>query len=528
MIEKLSLKCHSSTLKVETHGHLRANFWPEWSDLSFAGEKIMVRNMKRVLRKHWWIVPAGALGLGAVSVGVATQLPKQYTSQTLVLLARPAVPEDYVKPAVREDLTRRLASMKGQILSRTRLEPVIEKLKLYPEDRAKLPMEALVERLGKAVVITPLEAMPGIQYANLPGLSVNVTFNNPKLAQQICTELTSVFTEQNARSLEQQASRTTLFLGQQLDEAKAKLDEQDAKLAQFKRQSIGMPEEKQRNLSLLGSLNSELDATTQALTRAREDKTLNETLLSQQEASWKASQTGQNPESLEDQLRARRKQLTILLSRYTAEHPDVVKLKTEIAELTKKIKEMPTAGNSPVKLRKQSEPTQIQQLRERIRQGEFNHAELEKRQSKIQEQIKVIQSHLAAGPMVELQLKELTRNYQSAQDFYNELLKKRENSAMATDLVHRQEGEQFRVLDPPSLPTSPSFPQMLNFAGGGLGGGTVLGLVILCLLMAMDKTLHTEREVEKHLKLPVLASIPMLEAARGSAGLFKPPVPARD
>src|SRR5215469_2566218 len=114
----------------------------------------MVRNgefttadVKRVLRKHWWILPACALGFGVTAVLIAMQLPKQYTSQTLVLVARPAVPEDYVKPVVTEDLTQRLASMKGQILSRTRLEPVIEKFGLFPEDRGKVPMETLIERL---------------------------------------------------------------------------------------------------------------------------------------------------------------------------------------------------------------------------------------------------------------------------------------------------------------------------------------------------------------------------------------------
>jgi uncharacterized protein involved in exopolysaccharide biosynthesis len=133
--------------------------------------------------------------------------------------------------------------------------------------------------------------------------------------------------------------------------------------------------------------------------------------------------------------------------------------------------------------------------------------------------------------MVEQQLKELMRSYQSAADFYNELLKKRQNSAMATSLAHQQEGEQFRVLDPPSLPASPSFPKKINFVGGGLGAGLALGLAILYLLMAMDKTVHTERDVEVCLKLPVLASIPLLEvsaAGNGSAAFPKQSVVARD
>src|SRR5689334_18345644 len=498
----------------------------------------MVRNgefttadIKRVLRKHWWILPACALGLGVTAVLVAMQLPKQYTSQTLVLVARPTVSEDVVKHVVTEDFTQRLAAMKGRILSRSRLEPVIEKFNLYAADRNKVHMEDLIDRLRGAITITPLEAMPGIQYANLPGFSVNVTFGDPQLAQQICTEVTSMFMEQDARDINDKAKTTTSFIGQQLDEAKAKLDEQDAKLAQFKRQHIGsLPELDQRNLGLLGSLNGELDATTQAMTRTQQDKSLNETLLSQQEASWKASQKGQNPESLEDQLRARQEQLTVLRSRYTEEHPDVVKLKNEIEDLKRKIDEEPNPSDSP-KSRKATEPPQLQQLRAKMQQGEVYYNELMKRQAKIQDQIKAIEGHIEASPMVELQLKELTRNYQSAQDFYNELLKKRENADMGSQLVHQQQGEHFSVLDPPSLPTSPSFPKMLNFAGGGFGGGTLLALVILYLLMTMDKTLHTEREVEAYLKLPVLASVPMLEAlvARtDSRGYLKRTVAAGD
>lgn len=494
----------------------------------------MVRNgefstadIKRILRKHWWILPACALGLGVTAVVVATQLPKQYTSQTLVLVARPAVSEEVVKHVVTEDFTQRLAAMKGKILSRSRLEPVIEKFNLYSADRSKVHMEDLIERLRGAITITPLEAMPGIQYANLPGFSVNVTFGDPQMAQQICTEVTSMFMEQDARDINEKAKTTTSFIDQQLGEAKTKLDEQDGKLAQFKRQHIGsLPEEDQRNLGLLGSLNAELDSTNQAMTRTQQDKGFNETLLSQQEASWKASQKGENPESLEDQLHTRQEQLTVLLSRYTPEHPDVVKLKNEIEDLKRKIDESPNATDTP-KSRKVTEPPQIQQLRAKIQQADQTFAELVKRQAKIQDQIRVIESHIESSPIVEMQLKELTRNHQNALDFYNELLKQRNVADMDRDLISQQQSEHFSVLDPPSLPNSPSFPKMVNFAGGGFGGGMVLGLVILYLLMAMDKTLHSEREVETYLKLPVLASLPVLESLAAGPALLKRAIPAK-
>jgi capsular polysaccharide biosynthesis protein len=133
--------------------------------------------------------------------------------------------------------------------------------------------------------------------------------------------------------------------------------------------------------------------------------------------------------------------------------------------------------------------------------------------------------------MVEEQFKELTRNSQAATDFYNELMKKRANSAMATDLEHREQSEQFKVLDAPSFPSSPSFPKVPLFVGGGVAGGLVISLALLYALAMMDKAMYSERDVEKYLKLPVLTSVPSLDAAaahknrlKGKPGSFEPAV----
>ncbi len=138
-------------------------------------------------------------------------------------------------------------------------------------------------------------------------------------------------------------------------------------------------------------------------------------------------------------------------------------------------------------------------------------ADFTKHQALIEAQIHALQDRVQASPVVEQQLKELTRSYQSALDFYNELLKKRQNSAMAADLEHQQESEQFRVLDPPSLPDKASFPNKPLFVGGGVATGLGLSLGILYLIAFSDTSLHTERDVEKCLKLPVMISIPTLE-----------------
>jgi polysaccharide chain length determinant protein (PEP-CTERM system associated) len=489
--------------------------------------QIAPEDAKRVLRRYWWILLITIVGCGTIAMLLAMVLPKKYTSQTLILVQQPTVPSDIVKPVVTEDLNHRLASMQEQILSRTRLEPIIEKFGLYPEVRGKVHIEDLVERLRASIVITPLVSMPGTQNQSLPGFYVNVTFNDPQLAQQICTEITSMFMEQNAHALEQQAARTTSFLSQQLDEAKAKLDERDAKLAQFKRQYLGsLPEEAQANLSLLTGMNSQLEANTQALSRAQQDKAFNESLFNQQQANLEAAQKqpGHDPETLQQQLNGLQDQLKAMQAHYTTEHPDVIKIKNSIEEVKKRMAEEPKtdpsgSGNAQTS---RSEPPQMQQFRAKLRQDELNIADLTKRQAQIQNQIGVLQARVQASPVVEQQFKEMTRSYQSALEFYNELLKKRDNSAMATDLQHQQEGEQFRVLDPPSLPDKPSFPKKPYFLGGGLGAGLALGVGILALIAITDTSIYTERDVEHCLKLPVLGLIPNLEVDT-SAGKSTPP-----
>jgi polysaccharide chain length determinant protein (PEP-CTERM system associated) len=476
--------------------------------------EIALADVKRILRRYWWIPTFMTLTLGALGLTASLVLPKKYTSSTLVLVEQPTVPKELIRPVITDDLNQRMASMKAQILSRSRLEMIINKFNLYADKRATTHMEDLVDKLKNSVNVELIQPLAGSADHEPPGFNVSVTFDNPQLAQQICQEITSAFMEQNATLRVQNSNKVSQFLTQQVDDAKAKLDEQDRKLAQFKAEHlVSMPDQEQANLAMMGTMQSQLDAATQALTRAQEDKSLNETLLSQQEASWKASQVGvQNPETQDQELQALQEQLSALLAKYTPEHPDVIKLKAQIEDLKNRMAQAPveksSAANKQAALR---EPPALQQLRAKIKQDDFNIADLTKRQTQIQDQIRGVQGRLQASPVVEQQLKELTRNYQTASDIYNDLLKKRESSVMATDLEHQQEGENFRVVDSPSLPSTPSFPKKPVFLGGGLGGGFALSLGILYLLALNDKALYSERDVEVCLKLPVLATVPSFD-----------------
>src|SRR5258708_34656487 len=119
--------------------------------------ELRISEIKRVGRKYWWILPLTVtLGVG-LALAATTVLPKRYTSKTLVLIDQPTVSADIVKPVVSEASNQRLASMQQEILSRTHLQPIIEKFGLYPGERESTHMEDLILRLRNAMSVSPLE-----------------------------------------------------------------------------------------------------------------------------------------------------------------------------------------------------------------------------------------------------------------------------------------------------------------------------------------------------------------------------------
>jgi polysaccharide chain length determinant protein (PEP-CTERM system associated) len=481
-----------------------------------------------MFRRRWVLIVSLAVVGPLLAYVVSVFLPTRYKSQTLVLVDEPSVSTGIIGDrGDASDLSQKLASMQQQILSRSRLEPIIHKYNLFPKDINRASMDALVIKLQKDIEVSPIMPLAETHAKDLPGFNITVTLDNPHTAQDVCADITNMFIEQSLQSTFTNAQNTTRFLENQLQEAKTSLDAQDAKLAEFKSKHFQeLPEDEQTNLNLLTGLNSQLDAATQALGRAQQDKSFSESMLSQQLSAWQATQSGANPETLDRQLAALQTQLATLQVRYTDDYPDVIKTKSDIAALQQKMND----ANSGVKdssvtksPRSSIEPPQVQQLRASIHTLDLAIAEKSKEQERIQQEIRLYQSRIQSSPGVEQQYKEIMRGYQTALESYNDLQKRRDQSAMATDLVRKQEGEQLRVLDPANLPDKPSFPNRPLFALGGLGGGLGLGMALAFLLEMKDTSFKTERDVEFALQLPVLAMVPSIDPQGDKRSRQRPP-----
>jgi protein tyrosine kinase modulator len=459
-----------------------------------------------ILKRRWWIVVIPALILPIITYGISHLVQPRYVSQTLVLIEQQKVPDSYVKPVVTEDLNARLASMKEQILSRSRIQPIIERLDLYGS--SKMTMDDRIDAVRKNIDIKPIQSTSS---NGIPGFYISYQASDPRTAQLVCGEITSLFVSENLSDRTASAEGTTAFLQAQLADAKRNLDDQDSKLARFQEQFAGrLPGEEVTNMNMLSSLNTQLDAATQALARLEQDKSYEEAMLAQQTAaqSSAASSGGVAPQAQQAALDSLLSQEADLTARYTDDYPDVVAVRRKIKELRSQMAKAPAPAKTPsVSAPNTHDSLSVQQLRAQLRAVEQGIVQKKHDQGQIQGQIRSYQGRIESTPGVQEQFKNITRDHATAQQFYDDLLNKMNLAKMGTDLEKRQQGEQFKVMDAPNLPEAPTFPNRLIFALGGLLGGIVIGLAIVVFIEYRDTAVRNERDIWAFTKLPTLGVI---------------------
>lgn len=465
-----------------------------------------------ILKRRALLVLGVTAALTAIGVGLGYVIPPEYESQTLILVQQQQVPEDYVKPVVDENLGARLASMKEQILSRSRLEPIINRYNLF--DNGKNTMDDRVDLTRKSINVKQI--LSEHARGGIPGFYISFRAGDAHTAQQVCGEIASLFLSDNLKEREQSAEGTTNFLKQQLDDAKRTLDEQDQKLAAFQMKYLGkLPDQVQSNQNALQALTTQLDASTQNLGRLEQNETLIESLITQETQDLKnsGSPSAITVDERRKELDALIKQKQQLETTYTADYPDVVEISHKIADLEASIDTTPTA--LPATPRPTTQPRadtpQLQQLKAQLRAVKQSISVAQQEQTRIAQQVRNYESRIDASPMIEEEYKRITRDHETALQFYNSLLTKMNESSMATTLEQRQQGEQFSVLDPPNLPQEPVFPKRYVFTIGGLAAGLFLGLFISALLEYLDTSLRSEADIWAFTKLPTLARIPYVK-----------------
>jgi uncharacterized protein involved in exopolysaccharide biosynthesis len=205
-----------------------------------------------------------------------------------------------------------------------------------------------------------------------------------------------------------------------------------------------------------------------------------------------------------------------LQANYTDDHPDVIKTKADIAEVKKHLAEVNKASDSTEPNSDKasaSEPAEIRQLRLQVHQYSELISAATRDQKRLQQEIGMYQGRISLSPAIEEQYKQLARDYDNAQKTYQELLSKKSTADLTVKMNNQSEGERMFPLNPANLPETPSFPNRLYFAAGGLGAGLALGLGVTLWLELRDKSIRTEADAEAALQLPLLVAVPWVGVA---------------
>jgi small-conductance mechanosensitive channel len=183
---------------------------------------------------------------------------------------------------------------------------------------------------------------------------------------------------------------------------------------------------------------------------------------------------------------------------------------------TKTSGEGPNSSDAAGSANQAADPAQatvLAPIESQLRSNQLEITNRERSIATLKVKIDDYQARLNQEPIREQQLADLTRGYDQSKVTYDELLKKKNESKMATSMELLQQGERFRVVDPPSLPQKPNSPNRLKFCGIGLGTGLALGGIFVAAFEMMDDRLHTEKEIKELSPANVLAEIPSIVTA---------------
>jgi protein tyrosine kinase modulator len=467
-----------------------------------------------LLRRRWLVVAPLVVGLVA-GVVVFRHIPKRYRSETLIMVVPQRIPDSYVKSTITAPVEDRLTSINDQILSRSRLERIINDFDLYRHGRATGIMEDIVQRMRSDIKPT---------IVGKESFRVSFVSDDPRTAQRVTERLASLYIEENLRDRENLAESTNQFLESQLEDAKRRLIDHEKKLEEYRRLHAGqLPSQLQTNLQAIQNSQLQLQAVSESINRARERRLLLERQLADaQTLPLAIVQPGAGvvtPEAIAptaaQQLEVAQARLEIIKLRFTPDHPDVKSLQRNIAELQvradEEAKKPPVPADKPLSPAEAARQKRIRDLQADLEVIDRQITTTLAEETRLKKVISDYQVKVDVVPSRESDLVELMRDYTTVQETYSSLLKKREDSKLAANLERRQIGEQFKVLDPASLPERPyNQMQRLGALVGGAVGGLVLGLAFVALLESRDSSFKSEDDVLRVLTLPVLALVPVM------------------
>lgn len=488
-----------------------------------------------ILRRRRTLALVPFLFVLTAAAALAFFLPSLWTARALILVNRQQIPETFVRPTVTTDLEGHLLTLGQEILSRPRLQKIIQAYQLYPHLRRTHSADQIVDRMRKDIrlELRGEDDRERRRDSRSIAFAVAYTTTDPRLAALVTNTLASLYSEENTKLRERQAVGATEFFEAQLREVRQRLVEQERKVGEYKERHLGeLPEQRDTNLRTLERLQQQLQLAHENNGRANERRQfITQSLAEIDQTSGLATPGASGPNvTAADTAAARltllRQELAEMQTKYSEKYPDIIQLREQVRVLEATIASdrasaLPKQGKTAAAPRRDGKELKVapqnpyvqslmQQLDQATVEAKTTAAEI----AQLSGQIQAYQRRIENTPKREQELALVSRDYESTRELFRSLLGKRGEADIAADLEQRQKGEQFRLIEPAGLPERPAGPNRLRLLLVGLA--LALGASGLAVVLAeqVDTSFRRVDDVRAALPTPVLSSIPRITTER--------------
>ena len=483
-----------------------------------------------MLGRRKWLALLIFAGTFTAAASVLWFLPNVYESTATVLIEHQQIPEAFVKSTVTSGVDIRLQTGSQEILSRSRLENLIQRFNLYAKVRRERTLEDAIEEMRKDIKFELKRVELEKNTSNRATVSFSISFRggDPRQVASVTNTLASAYIDEDLKVRAQQAVGTAQFLRTQLEGLKTKLDEQERRVSAFKESHIGeLPEQLATNLATLESLNTQLRLNSENQIRVSERQAGLARQLAEARAYDRlltpppppsAPKPETNVERLTKQVEDLQKELAELRARFSAKYPDVVQAQARLValeeELAKAKQQQPTQDDGKaVRTTTASPNSTVLAVQKALSEAEAESKALKVEAEGLRRTIALYQQRVENTPRREQEFQGLSRDYLTTKESYASLMKRQEEAELAESMEQRQKGEQLRILDPAIPATHPAAPKRLKLIPMALALSLGLAAGVVLLIEQLHPAFHTVEELRTFSPVRVLVSIPRIVTA---------------
>jgi len=527
-----------------------------------------IRQFWDVVKRRKFQIVIPAIVVFSLAAIIAFILPPVYKSSGTILIEAQEIPRDFVRSTMTGFVEERLKMISQLVLSRVRLQEIINRFGLYENLKSRSTKEAIIKKMREDIRMETIQAEVLDPQSGRPG-SATVAFTlsyegrNPAKVAKVANVIASLYLEENLKNREERTRGIFDFLETQLAELRSELLHTETQIAAFKNKHLSeLPELMQLNLQTMERFDREINAKRELIKTLTNRKiylegqlaTLEPMLnsvslggkrimtpkeelraLQSQYMSLSATLSENHPDvisvkkrleamkgevttrddlrDLYRELRDKKSELVLTSKRVSTRHPDVIRLKKEVARLKADVAALSEKQTVlKVEDEKPKNPSYISLQTQIVStQMEIDNAHKELKPLKVK--YDDYQKRVENSPQVEQQYRILKRDYANAQAKYQETMNRLLAAREARGLEESRMAEKFTLVDPPVMPEKPYKPNRLAIlliglvlaAGSGVGFGSIAEV--------MDQSVRQTRELAKIAGHPVLAAIPYWETS---------------